>query len=345
MFANLIEKLRRDLPPVPQTRLVNLAAIILRVLRSESLQVGQIITASPLAWILDTLKKRVQRFLKDPGVTVEEYYQPLAQRILQRLAAGGARLHLTLDRPAWSACNVLYVRVRWCERALRVVLWWVLGLGASSFARQQELLEVVASWLPTGALVLLRGDREFGTGVLQCALKRGLSVCLRPRTREYVRQAGTAYFEMPPLVLPGECRFWPSVIFTHKHAVTGLNLAMYWAPTVAEPCYLITTAETCKLACTSYQMRSRIEERFKDFKSDGRGLGLELTGVATCRPSGTPAGDAGPNLQVAVVGAYASATGQQKLVDNVRKPTLSVFQTDLRFVPRLWQQGQLRKSH
>jgi len=45
------------------------------------------------------------------------------------------------------------------------------------------------------------------------------------------------------------------------------------------------------------------------------------------------------------VGAYVITTGQHKLVDNIRNPTLSVFQTGLRFVMRLWQQGQLRKFH
>jgi len=80
------------------------------------------------------------------------------------------------------------------------------------------------------------GDREFGTGVLaQWALQQGWGVCLRLRAHEYVRRAGTSYFEMLPLVLPGERRFWPQVAFTQKHGVTGLNLAMYWAPTAAEP--------------------------------------------------------------------------------------------------------------
>jgi hypothetical protein len=44
-------------------------------------------------------------------------------------------------------------------------------------------------------------------------------------------------------------------------------------------------------------------------------------------------------------GAYVIASGQQKLVDNVRKPTLSLFQTGLRFVMRMWQRGQLRQFH
>ncbi|MEW6298680.1 MAG: hypothetical protein AB1671_13165 [Thermodesulfobacteriota bacterium] len=43
--------------------------------------------------------------------------------------------------------------------------------------------------------------------------------------------------------------------------------------------------------------------------------------------------------------AYVIASGQQKLIDNVRKPTLSLFQTGLRFVMRLWQRGQLVKFH
>jgi len=342
MFANLTHQLQHDLPLEPLTRLVNLAAIALGVLRSKSLQVGQILTALPLAGTRDTLKKRVQRFLKNPSVTVELYYEPLARRILQRLAGGGARIHLTVDRTEWGAFNLLYICVGWRGRALPL-LWGRLGPGASSFAEQQELLAVVAKWLPRRADVLLLGDREFGTGVLaQWALRQGWGVCLRLRAHEYVGRAGALYFEQLPLVLPGERRFWPHVAFTQKHAVSGLNLAMYWAPTAAEPWYLITTEPTCKLACASYAKRFRIEEMFKDFKNNGRGFGLELTGVRHA--------DRLERLLLALAlvytwlllwGAHVITTGQQKFVDNVRNPTLSLFQTGLRFVLRLWQRGQL----
>jgi hypothetical protein len=346
MFANLITQLQRDLPLEPLTRLVNLAAIAVGILRSKSLQLGQILTALPLEGTRDTLKKRVQRFVKNPGVRVEVYSEPVARRILQRLAAGGARIHLTVDRTEWGNFNLLYVCVGWRGRALPL-LWTPLGPGASSFAEQQALLGVVASWLPTRADVCLLGDREFGTGVLaQWALTQGWGVCLRVRAHEYVRRAGAAHFEMLPLLLPGERRFWPHVAFTQKHAVSALNLAMYWAPTAAEPWYLITTEPTCKLACAHYQKRFRIEEMFKDFKNNGRGFGLELSGVRHA--------DRLERLLLALAlvytwlllwGAYAIATGQQHLVDNVRKPTLSLFQTGLRFVMRLWHCGQLRKFH
>jgi hypothetical protein len=346
VFANLTHQLHRDLPLEPLTRVVNLAAVAVGILRSKSLQVGQIVTASPLAGSRDSLKKRVQRFLKNASVTVEDYYQPLAKRILRRLVAGGARVHLTLDRTEWGDFNLLYVCVGWRGRALPL-LWRMLGPGASSFAEQKELLGVVAWWLPPGARVLLLGDREFGTGVLaQWAVQQGWGVCLRLRAHEYVRRAGTLDFEMLPLVLPGERRFWSHVAFTQKHAVAGLNLAMYWAPTAAEPWYLITTEPTCKLACASYAKRFRIEEMFKDFKNNGRGFGLELTGVRHA--------DRLARLLLALAlvytwlllwGAYVIACGQQKLVDNVRKPTLSLLQTGLRFVMQLWHRGQLVRFH
>ena len=214
VFANLLHQLRRDLPQEPRTRLVNLAAVALGILRSKSLQVGQIITALPLGGTRDSLKKRVQRFLKNAGVTVEEYYQPVAERIAKRLVAGGARLHLTLDRTEWGDCNVLYVRVGWRGRALPLA-WRMLGPGASSFAEQRELLAVVAAWLPKGAQVLLLGDREFGTGVLaHWALQQGWGVCLRLRAHEYVRRAGAASYEILPLLLPAERHFWPHATFT-----------------------------------------------------------------------------------------------------------------------------------
>ena len=108
----------------------------------------------------------------------------------------------------------------------------------------------------------------------------------------------------------------------------------------------MTTEPTCKLACASYAKRFRIEEMFKDFKNTGRGFGLELTGV---RHAGRLARLL---LALAVVytwlllwGAYVIASGQQRLVDNMRRPTLSLLQTGLRFVMRLWHRGELVRFH
>jgi hypothetical protein len=147
---------------------------------------------------------------------------------------------------------------------------------------------------------------------------------------------------MVPPVRLGQRRFWSQVSFTHKHAVAGLNLARYWAPTAREPWYLITTAPTCKQARATDHKRFRIEEMCKDFKNTGRGFGLELTGLRH------PERLQRLLLTLALIytwvllwGAQVIATGDQKVVDNVRNPTLSLFQTGLRFIQRLRDQGQL----
>lgn len=151
-----------------------------------------------MAGTRDSLKKRGQRFLKNPDVIVDDYYHPLAKRIPRRLVAGGARVQLTLDRTEWATFNVLYVCGGWRGRALPL-LWRMLGPGAWSFAEQRELLEVVAHWLPKGADVVLRGDREFGTGVLaQWALPQSWGVCLRLRAHEYVPPAGVDILHVKP---------------------------------------------------------------------------------------------------------------------------------------------------
>ena len=346
VFANLITQLHRDLPLEPLTRLVNLAAVAVGILGSKSLQLGQIVTALPLDGSRATRQQRVQRFGKNAGVTVEPYSEPLARRILQRLAAGGAQMHLTGDRPEWGDFNILDVWVGWRGRALPL-LGSRLGRGAWSFAEQKARLEVSATWLPKGAQGLLLGDRECGTGALaQGALQPGWDLCLRLRAHGEVRRAGARPFARLPLLLPGERRVWPHVAFTHHHQVSGRTRAMYGAPRAAEPWDLLTTAPTGKLACASSAKRCRSEAMCKEFKNNGRGCGLDLPGARHA--------DRGARLWLALAllytwllwwGAYVMATGPQQLVANVRKPTLSLFQTGLRFVLRLGQRGQWRTFH
>jgi hypothetical protein len=342
LFANLTQQLLRDLPDEPETRVVNLAAVAIGVFRSRSLQVGQVVARSPLEASRDALKKRVYRFLKNPRVQVEVFQHPLAQRILERITAGRRRVLLILDRTEWDAFNILYVSVGWRGRALPL-MWQMLNPGASSFTQQREVLGTVAGWLPKGAEVILLGDREFGTGVLaQWSLEQGWGLCLRLRAHEYVRWEGAEGFQMLPALRPGECHFWPNVAFTQKHAVGGLHLAMYWNQGRQEPWYLLTTAPTCGRACASYRQRFQIEEMFKDYKNDGWGFGLELTGLQhQDRLARLLLALALVYVWLLLWGAHAVATGQNRLVDNLRRPMLSLFQTGLRLVNRLGDRGRL----
>jgi hypothetical protein len=117
-FANLITHLHRDWPLEARPRRVNLAAVALGSLRSKSRQVGPILTALPWAGTRASLKKRGHRFLKNPSVTVELDQEPVARRILPRLATGGARIHWTRDRREWGDFNLWSVCVGWRGRAV-----------------------------------------------------------------------------------------------------------------------------------------------------------------------------------------------------------------------------------
>jgi hypothetical protein len=85
-----------------------------------------------------------------------------------------------------------------------------------------------------------------------------------------------------------------------------------------------------------------MEEMFKDCKNNGRGFGLELTGLRHAERL--------ERLRLALAliyvglllwGAQVIAAGYQKFVDSVRQPTLSLFQTGLRFINRLRDRRQV----
>jgi hypothetical protein len=97
-FATLSAHLHPDLPLAPLPRVVNLAAVALGRLRRQSLPRGPRVPARPLAGIRDRLTQRGPRFLKHDRVTGDDSSQPLANRSLPRLVAGGARRPVTLDR-------------------------------------------------------------------------------------------------------------------------------------------------------------------------------------------------------------------------------------------------------
>ncbi len=165
---------------------------------------------------------------------------------------------------------------------------------------------------------------------------------MRLRRHEYVRRKEEVEFAMLPTLRRGQRGFWPEVYFTQQHRVAGVHLAMHWAAGAKEPWYLITTEPTCQQACASYARRFQIEEMFKDFKNTGRGFGLELTGLRHCdRLSRLLLALALVYTWLLLWGAQVIVSGDQKLVDNVRNPMLSLFQTGLRFINRLRDRGQL----
>jgi hypothetical protein len=97
----------------------------------------------------------ISRFLANDLVCCGKVVEPFAYEILARLAETGKPIPLILDQTKVSDRHqILMLSVRWGERALPLA-WRIEETGGTiGFATQQELLKVVAGWLPAGLAVV-----------------------------------------------------------------------------------------------------------------------------------------------------------------------------------------------
>lgn len=92
---------------------------------------------------------------------------PYAVEIFKRLAQGGGTLILMIDQSkVASGHEVLMVSVRLRDRAVPVMWKVVKTSGEIGYKEQKELLKKVQSLIPSGAKVVLMGDRFYGTSDL-----------------------------------------------------------------------------------------------------------------------------------------------------------------------------------
>src|SRR4051795_5214251 len=160
--------------------------------------------------------------------------------------------------------------VRVGERALPLA-WRVRETrGGIGFIEQQELLTVVASWLPAGTRIVLMGDRFYGSpDLIALCRKLGWDWRLRLKQDLLVFEGGgettlAACFAGGQHMLSG-------IELTARRIVT--NVAMVHEPGHPEP-WLIALSEAPTVhRAFDYGLRWGIEAMFSDFKS--RGFGLE----------------------------------------------------------------------
>src|SRR6476659_6762949 len=134
----------------------------------------------------------ISRFLANGLVFCDDVMAPFAREILAWLAETGAPIPLILDQTkASDRHQILMLSVRWGERALPLAWRVAQTEGAIGFATQQELLEVVASWLSVGQAVILLADRFYGTPEMICwCCDRGWDYRLRLKSNRVARLRG-----------------------------------------------------------------------------------------------------------------------------------------------------------
>ena len=265
-------ELAQRLPRQRKTQRGKLALLVATMLGERSANPMDLAAALPRpAERTDMRYQWIARLLANPRVECDAVMRPFAEEAIRQAGAAGGTVVLILDQSKVSAWHqMLMLSVRAGERALPLA-WRVRRTrGSIGFAEQRELLTLVAGWLPTGARIVLMGDRFYGSSDL-IALCRGLGWGWRLRLKQelLVFQDG-GETTLAACFARGE-RMLDGIELTGRRVAT--NVAMVHEPGHPEPWIIALSEAPTVHRAFDYGLRWGIEAMFSDFKT--RGFGLE----------------------------------------------------------------------
>jgi hypothetical protein len=253
-----------------------LLEIIVRLLQSVRCVRLEVLAESiPLPILFESRRKKLQRFLSLPKLTIETLWFPSVLHWIKQTFQTSKTLYLAIDRTSWGPINLLIISLVWQRRG---ILLWCEPLnksGSSSYAEQVDTLGKVLPALSDYKVVVL-GDREFCSVKLgQWLGKDGAYFCLRLKRNTEVQGPDTLPQQLQDLgLVPGQKLFLNNLQVTQNKGFGGFNLAAKWkkryrgfAPD--EAWFILTNLSDLETAIKSYQRRFSIEEMFRDFKQGG----------------------------------------------------------------------------
>jgi hypothetical protein len=286
---------------------------ILQTIKQVSLE--SLANALPIPIKFESRRKKIQRFLALPKLTIKKIWLPIIEVWLETYFEEKETIYLVIDRTKWSCINLLMISIVWEKRAIPIYFELLKQKGNSNLKQQTEALTEILGIVKKYKICVL-GDREFCSVKLANWLKQqGFSFGLRLRKNEFVKKESEIWLELKDLGLaPGLSLFLPGVKVTklkgfgHVCRQAGyFNLACKWKRKLKgiapkEGWFILTDLPELGAAITAYKQRFDIEEMFRDFKTGG--YNLEDTKVT---------GERLISLILLIAIAYTSATiqGQQ----------------------------------
>jgi Transposase DDE domain len=264
-----------------QYLLLTLLVQLLQVIKQVKLET--LASNLPLPILFESRRKKIQRFLSLPQLTITTLWFPWVQGWLEGEFESGKVLHVGIDRTQWMNVNLLVISVVWGKRAYPIYWYLLEKKGCSSFAEQILVLNQVL-WLFKSYRVVVLGDREFCSVRLGRWLKRQkVYFCLKLRKNEFIEVERDLHLKLYELCLePGMKLYFQGTRVTLKKGFGRFNVAckyqdkeLGWAP--EEPWFILTNLEGLTAAIEAYKKRVDIEEMFRNFKQGG--YNLEATNV------------------------------------------------------------------
>jgi hypothetical protein len=321
------------LPSFYQTYLQNnlslaeylLLQILINLLQSiKKVSLETLATSLPIPILFESRRKKIQRFLSLPNLSIEKIWFPIVTTWLSTYLEREKIIYVVMDRTNWSRINLFVVSVVWDKRAFPVYFTLLPKLGNSNIDEQKKILSQVLPLFQNSKICVL-GDREFCSVKLANWLReRNLYFCLRIKKNHFVEVEKDIWLSLNELgLLPGVSFFLSGVKVTKTQGFFSFNVACKWKRKILgvapeEGWFILTNLDTLELAIAAYKRRFDIEEMFRDFKKGG--YNLEDTNVS---------GERLITLILLIAIAYTSATihgqeikrkGVQKYVGRVKEP-------------------------
>jgi Transposase DDE domain len=272
------EELRRRLPGQRKTQRENLALLVATMLDVRSANLMELAAALPrAAERIDMRYQWVARVLANPLIDCDAVMAPFAQEVLER-AAGLGRVELILDQSKLSErYQVLMLALRLGEGAVPLAWRVEQTAGPIGLAQQRRLLDLVATWLPEQAEVVVLADRFYGTpGLIAACAARGWDYRLRLKGSLRVFVPGHAASARVGDLAAAQQPYLTGVELTAAARVRT-NIGVIHDPGHDEPWIVAMSAKPAYLTTLDYARRWGIEPMFSDFKS--RGFGLDDTQI------------------------------------------------------------------
>ncbi len=144
-----------------------LLSILVNLLQSiKQVKLETLATALPLPITFNSRRKKIQRFLSLPQLTLEKIWLPIVQSWLKNDFAPHQVFYLAIDRTNWEGINLLMISLIWDNRALPVYWELLPKQGNSNFEKQTAAISKVLPLFKKSKIIVL-GDREF------CSVKLG----------------------------------------------------------------------------------------------------------------------------------------------------------------------------
>lgn len=231
----------------------------------------------------ESRRKRIQRFLLLPNLTIEKIWFPIVKEFLSTYFNEQKIIYIAIDRTNWNRINLFMVSVIWDKRAFPIYFTLLPKLGSSNISEQQKILSQVIPIFKDYKVCVL-GDREFCSVKLAKFLQSsGVSFCLRLKKNEFVEIKKDILVELNSLGLaPGVSFFLKGVKVTKTQGFISFNVAGKWKRKIdgvapKEGWFILTNFQTLESAISAYKKRFDIEEMFRIFKKGG--YNLESTNI------------------------------------------------------------------